>query len=441
MKRLRAGFHRRREGLTTSLLILLILSSLVWTALIWTGTPAQVAVDRPGFFSHQAIGGSRTVGDLVVPSALFLWTANNELYRLSGDSQTALSVTAALKGARILSGNWLHKQQVLPPVGAYLQINVNDALATDTPLSLWLGGTAWRAWPVVNGPVYVSPTGASNRYSVRYKTSRGVWQGLIGVRDARLANAFIPNNQATPYALVTLQHLNLYLPYDQITMPVEDWSVQRPMSAHVIDGFFTDPTSTVTLTEGNHSTLYTDGTRGVRVTMGAYGEHNEYMAPNPPLAGGKAYVASDVATAVAFVNQNGGFVGQDYLTVGNQTAAGRTLRFQEIVAGWPLFSSLDQMELWVQNGTVTRMQRNLPYLQYLLDQRRVTILSGSQLLEQLGAKARNVQTIRLGYSVRMIGSSVAELIPVYQVVAGNGVTYEVDAQSGSVFAGARRVVA
>ncbi|MCY0875401.1 MAG: hypothetical protein OWT28_03900, partial [Firmicutes bacterium] len=81
MKRLRAWWGRRKERVATIFLVILVCASLVFSALIWTGTPVQITVDRPGFFTRPTIGGNRSVADVTIPASILLWTANNELYR------------------------------------------------------------------------------------------------------------------------------------------------------------------------------------------------------------------------------------------------------------------------------------------------------------------------------------------------------------------------
>lgn len=437
MKRWRVWWGRRKERLATVFLTLLVAVSLGLSALIWTGTPIQITVDRPGFFTRPTIGGKRSLANVTIPSSIFLWTANNELFRMSGDSQVALGVMWALQQAQALTGGLRPGKEAgdAVPSGSYLQINVMMAGAQPTPLGVWFRNPSWSSWPATLGPVYIQATHERGIYRVRYFTGRGLWQGTVAAKDPALAAAFTPTDQATPYAELAFAHSAFDLPYDQISMPVEDWTVAHSISAHVIDSFFADPTSAVALHDRSHSILYTDGLRGVRVVDNPFGESLTYLAPSAKLVGVHLPITTDLAATVSFINQNGGFVGSDYLFIKSETGGARAFVFQEIVAGWPLFSSIGQIAVWTQDGTVTRMTRNLAYLQELIDQTQVKILSGNQVLHLLGTQIKRVQAVRLGYGISELSSTLVELDPVYQISYAGGKVQYMNAQTGQPYVG------
>lgn len=425
---------RRSRELTVSLaLTLLVLLSLVTSALIWTGTPGQIAVDRPSFFSRATIGSHRSVTAVSIPSSMLLWTANNELYRFSGDSQTVIGVLSALARARAVSGKVHAARSVSPLSGAYLQLNLNDFHTLATPVGMWLQGPQWAGWPPISGPLFLSPTATQGQYTVRYQTTRGTWQGVIAKAGSGVAAAFTPNAQSTPYATVPFGTTPLDLPYDQIEMPILDWTLAHPVTSHLVDAFFSDPTTAVGIADGPDSTLYTDGIRGVRVLGGPFGEVAEFLSPSARLRGVKPNTIQNLAAAVAAVNQNGGFVGQNFAALQTQTSAGQEFQFDEIVSGWPLFGSVGQMNVWVQEGNVVRLRRNLDYLQELLDEQRVRVLSGSQLLSLLGSRTRGIVSIRLGFGAQMIAEDTVELDPIYRLQYRSGRVQYLSAQTGASF--------
>ena len=429
-----------KDGAVTGVLIVTVCLSLIFSALIWTGTPSQATIDRPGFFSSPTYGGLRNVEDLIRPQAVWLWTSSNELFRIGGDTKTTMAIIASLAKGK-WAGHSLHrlsKSVSLVPVHAYLKIDYGITSKNPAPLSLFLPAIGSQVTSPVESSLYISATGKANEFLLAFRTGQSIWQGLLSLVPKSLGNAFMPNDQETPYAQIPLDGKIMDLPYDSVEMPVETWSLARPVSSRIIDSFFADPTIVQEITEPRHVTLYTDGTRGVRTAKGAFGDQIQYMNPSQPLPGQILNPSQAFQASVFFINDHGGFVGeQNGMYVGNSLhGTDSYFTFNEWVGGWPLFSSLDQIHVAAQNGIVVGLSRELAYLSYLIAERKEQILSGTQLINRVGAsELHHLTRITLGYGVLSVTADMVELTPVYRMTFSNHSARYVYANNGLPFNG------
>ena len=430
------------EPVKTVALAVLVCASVVLSTLLWTGTSGQVTIDRPTFFSSPLYGRRQEAGDFVLPQSIGIWTRANELFRLGGTSATAAQIVAALKQSRFASGVLKKGTEgnisPIPSSGPYLVFNYGNLLYDG---SLWaLAMPVHGNLPSIPalGPVYVTPGSKTATCIMSFATVGGVYHEVLDNVPHSLFADMTPNDQAVPYEQIPVNHALLHLPYAGIMMRVDTWTLAQPVASHIIDSYFVDPSLIQNVRGSKRSTFYSDGTRGVRVQDGPFGNVLTYRSPSSPVKGFQQSMAQSLLTTVPFIDSHGGFVGSDVLQGMRQlTSSSETeLEFSDMIDGWPLFGSLDRISVRLQNGVVIWLNRNLPYLGMELSQVRQRILSGTQLIAAVGQKTlRGVTNITLGYGTVAITESTVECVPVYLLKFRGRPSLYLDARTGKPFFG------
>ena len=429
----------RLDHILTAVLAIFVVISLAFSAMIWTGTPVRLTIDRLGFFSSPSYGNTKQPSLVLQPRAIFYWTQGNELYRIGANSETAHQLLRALANTTIAPGKSYgisSSPYAFPPEGAYIRLNFGASVLAPSVLSMLFLATPANLETAVDGSLYITAHG--HEFRLEYQTANHHEYVAVLQAPQTLAALMTKPDQALPYAQIPLAKTIAYLPYTTINMPMEDWMIDRPVSSHIIDSFFLDPTLLETVTSAPHDVLYTDGMRGVQVTRGVFGDNISYAEPSGRLVGVPEHSADAVATAVTFVNEHGGFVGDVSLQIKPATMAkgGYDITFTQMVDGWPVYGELGTVHVNVFGNTVVNMSRPLAYLNGLLDTTSTHVLSGTAVLQKLGpAAVKSIVKIALGYGTRWLGTDIVELVPVYCLTYGTGRKDYVDAQTGLPFSG------
>ncbi len=430
------------ESVKTSALAILVFASIMLSTLLWTGTPGQVAIDKPTFFSSPLYGRQQAAGDFVLPQSIGIWTRANELFRLGGTSTTASQIVTALRRSRFVSGVRRKGKggniSAIPANGPYLVLNYGNLLRDGSLWGLALPMQGHLPDIPALGPIYVTPDPKTATCILSFATVGGVYQEVLRNVPHSLFADMTPNDQAVPYEQIPVNHALLHLPYAGIMMRVDTWALAQPVESHIIDSYFVDPSLIQSVRGSNRSTYYTDGTHGVRVQNGPFGNVLTYRTPSSPLRGFKPSMAQSLLATVPFIDSHGGFVGSDVLwqAYGLRANSGMELEFSDMINGWPLFGSLDRISVRLQNGVVVRLSRNIPYLGIELSQVRQRILSGTQLLAAVGAKTlAGVVDVTLGYGTVAINESTVECVPVYRLTYQKRPPLYLDARTGKPFLG------
>ncbi|MHB1685299.1 MAG: two-component system activity regulator YycH [Bacilli bacterium] len=433
---------RTVESVKTVALAALVLASVLLSTLLWTGTPGQVAIDRPTFFSNPLYGRRQAAGDFVVPRSIGIWTSANELFRLGGTSVAAGQIITALRQSRFVSGalqkGTAGNNSAIPASGPYLVLNYGGLLQDGSLWSLAMPIQGHLPSVPVSGPVYVVPKPKTATCVISFATVGGVYRAVLEHVPQLLFTDMTPNNQAIPYAQIPVNQTLLHLPYAGIMMQVDTWTLAEPISSHIIDSYFVDPSLIQNIRGPARSTFYTDGTRGVRVQDGPFGNVLTYQSPSGSLGGFNQSMAEALLTVVPFIDSHGGFVGSDVLQKMSVSPSSSevNLQFSDMINGWPLFGSLDRITVRLQYGGVVRLNRNLPYLGMELSQVRQRILSGTQLVAVVGEKTlRQVTDITLGYGTIASNQLTVECVPVYRLEFRGRPSLYVDARTGKPFLG------
>ena len=426
------------ERMKSLFLIILVVSSLVLSGLIWLGTPNELAVGHPNFYSSPMYGSERSVNEFIRPSAVWLWTGNKELFRVNGTSQVVQKMMASLRQAEFVSGRLVprsSKLAAIPPKLPYLLFDFNGLLSD---ASLWPLALPVPQLPVASPTrqlVALVPLGKGRQYKMIFPSGK---QAYVG--DLELPSGFArwlkPSDEAIPYALIPKDGQEYRLPYASLKMPVYRWILYHPVATHVIDSFFLDPSLIQPIQKTSTSTLYSDGTQSVELRVGAFGNDLTFSCPSGFLLGYRQTANLALQVAVPFMDSHGGFVGDQVLSKLQGTSEQTDLVFQDVIDGWPLFSLLDQIRVRVQNGMVTGLWHSLSYPGVEMNEPRVSILSGTQLLAKLNANmTKDLNEIALGYGSKLVNSQTVDLVPVYRLRYRHGVYRYLDAQTGQIFSG------
>ncbi len=422
----------------TIFLILLVMMSLVWSALIWSGTPSEVSVDRPSFYSSASNGRLRSIVDVFKPHSLWVWTSGNELFRIGGGSKTATKLMSQLQAATALSltGYPLGRNApTMPPSGQYLALRFGDGRVPVTLLMSLFKETNWHDLGDVSSLFFLTSTSDPSRYTITFQIGKTVFRAALIHAPRTLQYFFSPNDQATPYAQIPFGKQQLFLPYSSAVMRVEEWTLSQVEPSHMIDSIFADPTMLQTVRLSKRQMLYTDGSRGVSVTRTAYGNEIDYVTNSTPLNHVHFTARAALGAAVSYVNNHGGFLGAQVFSHASALSSGRMeFSFSDMIDGWSLFGPLDHLTVGVASGSVVSMSRSLTYLGKEIEQRKQKILSGTQLIERLGEnQTRSITSISLGYGERLLSDNHVQLVPVYQLQLHNHTVKYVYAATGAPF--------
>ncbi|MNB71035.1 YycH protein [compost metagenome] len=231
----------------------------------------------------------------------------------------------------------------------------------------------------------------------------------------------------TPYTTVNGSY---YVPESSLTllqaeMPSGLYTVEQMQSS-----LFFDAGSTRYILEKDGSEIYTDSKRSLQVD-----EDRKWMSYSDPTAlpAGESTDAKDVLEAVDFVNQHGGWNGTYRFQSSQESDQDRTVTFQRYFGSYPYgaYPVLDQpqlhyglIHLQLQQGTVTAYERSLMYSQEAEGTKKVTELpGGDELRAKLAVVSKGTSIADLYPVYKPVEKEKnLELVPVWQVVLGNGNT-------------------
>ncbi len=431
-------WHVWSERLKSWFLIILVLSSLIFSGLIWLGTPNELAVDHPNFYSSPMYGSERSVNEFIRPSAVWLWTANNELFRYSGTSTEVQKMLDILRKSSFLTGKLLAKnsaQAVIPPKTPYLLFDYHGLLAHASLWPLAIPVPDLMVSIPVSQMVAFVPIEKSHQYKMIVPDGNQVYVGYLQMPEG-LDRWLQPTDSAIPFAQIPRGDQVFNLPYSSLQMPVYAWILYHPVATHVIDSFFLDPSLIQPIAKTKSQTIYSDGTQSVTMKTGYFGNQLIFSCPSGMLKGYQQSANLALQVAVPFMDSHGGFVGDQVLAGIQNTTHYTDLEFQDDINGWPLFSQLDQIRVRVQNGMVTGLWHYLSYPGMETSEPREKILSGVQLLSKLSSKMfTGLRRIELGYGTKQLNNQLVELKPVYKLIYQQKPSLFLDAQSGHIFTG------
>ncbi len=431
-------WHVWTERLKSWFLLILVLSSLVFSVLIWLGTPNELAVDHPNFYSSPMYGSERSVNDFIRPEAVWLWTANNELFRYSGTSTDVQHILDILRKSEFLTEELVAKnspQAVIPSKTPYLLFDYNGLLAHASlwPLAIPVPGLAVT---ISSGQmVALVPVNKDHQYKLIVPDGNKVYVGYLKLQEG-LHHWLQPTDSAIPFAQIPKGTAVFNLPYASLKMPVYEWTLYHPVATHVIDSFFLDPSLIQPIMKTTSQTIYSDGTQSVTMKTGYFGNQLVFSCPSGTLKGYRQSSNLALQVAVPFMDSHGGFVGDQVLAGIQNTKAYTDLVFQDDINGWPLFSQLDQIRVRVQNGMVTGLWHYLSYPGVENSKPRQMILSGVQLLSKITPKMfSGLVGIELGYGTKQVSNQWVDLIPVYRLTYRHQPAIFLDARTGHIFSG------
>lgn len=440
---------RRRvfvETAKNTVLTVSVISSVILSALIWTGTPSDLALDRVSYFSAPPAGIQKTVKELLQPKSMLFCRPGecartgigNPLYKkiwalLKKSDLTSWKFTSSGGGAGEESGKGSAKgaakaDSALSQAGT-LRLQYESMVPADlVPSAVPLRGMPPKA---ILGPVDFSPGPGGNLY-MRFPTFGGWIEGAVSqfAGFSSLAGEF--SNGAVSFVPLPGSAHPVWVPAGTQAMPFWRVYLTTPPVRSVVDSYFSDPASVMNANDGGRS-LYTDGMRAVWIyRMDGY-ERIEYQNPQPSAVGRPVTARQSLFAAVRFVNEHGGFSGgQTIVVIGQGRSVGSYhFSFGGIAGGWPIFGGVDQVSVRVSGGAVASAGRTLRLLITNVAGNSVQIPPGRSVLSHLPPQVlRDVTQATLGYRVRDLTGATAELVPTYRVVSGRRVLY-LDARTGA----------
>lgn len=422
------------QWVSTPLLILAVLASVLFTFLIWFGSPIPVQSARTGFYTSPKLGAPSTLTRLFLPHQVWLWTGHQQLYSYPVQSGFVSKLLSALHGATTVTVAPAKTAKVRGGT-SYLELDYATSGEVGSPIQD-LFPSLKQALSVRS--VYIKPDVKRDTLNLIAVDQQGAAFNLraSGVQ-LRGLSLTVPGISAVPYAQIPINGREIRLPYTNSIMPIEVWLLKQQDISGVIDSYFADPSAVIPIVDKNHKTLYTDGLRAVWLSTTSFGPTITYRNPQTgnviPRTG-----HSPLDTAVQFINDHGGFLS-------NQTSQGisaikRSTDMTEILfslseGGFPVFGQFGSMQCIVNNGWVVTYRRALVEPSILEETQPLHILSGVQLLNLLNPRELGkIRSIKLGYGTTLFSSTAIELFPVYQITYSYGRVY-VNATDGQVFHG------
>jgi len=242
-----------------------------------------------------------------------------------------------------------------------------------------------------------------------------------------------------------------WLPYQAVNSafyipeePLEMVEVVLPFTSYAAEqmqkSLFFDPALTKIIREGDGSTIYTDGRRGLQLHSDKqWITFTDATAPND----GRSDASSDVIEAVNFVNKHGGWNGRYRLVeVPNESDAAsllnssntdeRTIKFQLYWGSYPIIATSEfrfgYVQLKMQQGMVTNYERSLLQLDEHAEQKTIRQLPGGDVLLEALQKTNRMAAIRAVNPVYepILMDNRIHLRPVWQVKYADGSTEVLD---------------
>ncbi|WP_195573997.1 YycH family regulatory protein [Paenibacillus sp. 1001270B_150601_E10] len=225
-----------------------------------------------------------------------------------------------------------------------------------------------------------------------------------------------------------------YVPIDpyemvNVTLPYTLYTPEQMQSS-----LFFDPTLTKIIQETDGSKIYTDGKRGLQIHSDQrWVTYSDATAPGE----GRNDPTSDVATAVSFMNQRGGWNGSYRLAeildnrslisdIGSTINQQNTLIFQQYWGSYPIVSTnqfqFGYLQVTMQQGMVTNFERSLVQLDsHGIDKELRQLAGGDLLINTLKEMNRIADIVELDPAYKpILKKDKIELVPVWQISYRDG---------------------
>ncbi|REK68756.1 MAG: hypothetical protein C6P35_00235 [Cohnella sp.] len=211
----------------------------------------------------------------------------------------------------------------------------------------------------------------------------------------------------------------IYMPVQAKSYPVLKAAYSRFTPDQMQRNLFLDPTTTRTIQDRQDGTqIYTDGKRGLKVEQaGGWLTYTDPVAPTDS----ENNLTDNIASAVQFVNQHGGWNGMHRLVRTEATAGANAVWFQQYYNGLPIQSDerfrFGYMQLSIQQGVVSSYERSLITLDMeptKTGQRKLPAADALKRLIRETASGGVVETIYPAYRPKLEDKSVL-MTPVWAI--------------------------
>ncbi|MGI6128526.1 MAG: hypothetical protein ACOYEO_00350 [bacterium] len=419
------------ERVKTGLLIVLVAASAYLSLLIWQVLPPPVTAGSSPPVGGTFWGPGIDVVELMKPARIIV--------HLGPDSHTVLYPGTALfnrawrpvlDALQQLGGRWSNQPMLLLSDAKNWQAAQQGPgleLVFEFPANLDLWGQVLgyeqvltTNWPIkriqlVDQPepklIFASPEGDSF-------ASLELPSGDVKL-EPFFENALI--NELPSYEHITdvpTSPFGLFLPKQDLSLPILEISGQRVDPQVVAGSFFADLSLTRRINERDAATIYSDGRRGVRVWPEG---RVEYSAPEV-LQGVRLPWSQALMRSVRFVTQHGGWFPTMRLAHLQETAVGQghvfyRLAFRQYEQGLPIVSLPARLEL--SDRGVASYEREIWALKQTSAKQILTVTAAKEGLAALPSQ-QEVSDVYPGYVIEPDLKSSSFLQPVWLVEQPDG---------------------
>jgi len=231
-----------------------------------------------------------------------------------------------------------------------------------------------------------------------------------------------------------------YLPVEPLPMVQYRYKFRQFTPDQLQRSLFPDPFSTRNLTERDGSEIYTDGKRGLQLSMNQ--RWMRYTDPAASAEGGQSSLDAALSS-VQFVNRHGGWNG-DYLLEGvDRDAAGtdHTIRFRHYIGSYPgaypIVGARDGLpfgaiQLTLRNRVVTGYERSTLQLEGSALERSSVSLPGGEALAAAWAAYAGKELVRAVFPAyrAVVSAEDVRLEPIWAVALVDGTVRELSEGGG-----------
>jgi regulatory protein YycH of two-component signal transduction system YycFG len=419
------------EKLKSILLTLMIVSSLIQSYLLVFGEPRHGAAKENEYVEADVVGTRVSLDELLFPETIILHSGkethtvlypNNRFYTLIFESLKKRTFDSFRRSSSItVSPEWEEIRNKQPGV----EIRFNEGipfsvlkmlflLKGDLPLDNELVQRIWIFTKDVKEDVKTYFLTEYNTYEARADLNNKDIEGYVGFNELQ------PTYRS--------KDGEIYLPDTAIEMtkfrvPYEPMTVEQFTKT-----LFVDPRNTRNFGNRDGSEIYTDGKRGLQIRNDQM--WMSYTDPIPSVES-RNDIKENLNSAVAFVNQHGGWNGQFAVKTIPQTPmfGKQMFTFRQYFDSYPIMSEKPEgfglIKLVLQKGVVATYDRSMLSLGSRTLERSLTTIRGGKPLEDwLAANPRRPSIVGVYPAYQpVVMEKYIELNPVWAVEYRDG-TYE-----------------
>jgi regulatory protein YycH of two-component signal transduction system YycFG len=436
---------RWKEPAKTLLLTLLVLSSFLLTALLWTNQP-QFQLIEPAQYKESKPVQERQLEDLIAPeSVIFHYGEDRHTKATATDGQYRIVKEEMKKWI------FLDFAPFSLPIEKWEKISrekqgIEIRFRNSVPLSV--------VGRLVTFRDEVSDKGKGiDRLVLYYEEEEDVVYALFilsgeemvlrsrtSISPKDLRQSYLPTGNLMPEQIMKVVKPNpvppiieqgraagtiYYLPKNPVKMQAFRFTFRTIDNDQLLDAYFLDRTLVRQIVERDKTIIYTDGSRSIQLRS----DQQAITFTDPAILSVAPELTDEekVKAAISFINKHLGWTDDFHFeTIRKSYNDKDVVTFRQYVGAYPLYSKegypIDTIRVTMEAGQVVTMDRSLIDLDHYIQNKGWTAMSGPELFQYIREKGlANTEQIRNAYlSYQTVThEEYVELIPIWVVEVNN----------------------